>query len=269
MLKNGKKVSAVIPIYNEELTLEGVLNNLLSCDMLDEVICVNDGSTDGSEEILATFGTKIKKVSYTINKGKGYAMVEGTEAAVGDLIIFLDADFTNLECKHVHSLLEPLEDDAVEAVAATLIEKGPKVILNEICGQRVYYRKDIVPLYHKMRTSRWGVELLLNKAFSKKNVVRVHLDKEIGHLNKHDKHPPLAAIQEYLMERIEMAQELLNVEPVSKEDRKILKAINETKDFIDFERRIKKLKDKKIRGVLTEYVKKYLKIDPKNIWPSN
>lgn len=269
MLSNGKKVSVVIPIYNEELTLKNLLDNLLECDKLDEIICINDGSTDRTEEILEGFGERIKKISYTLNKGKGYAMVIGTEAAKGDLIIFLDADFTNLTCKHVNMLLEPLEDESIKAVIATLIAKGPKLILNEICGQRVYHKKDLEGVFDEMKPSRWGVELLLNKALSHLKTERVHLEGDIGHLNKHEKHATLVSIQEYLLEGVEMAQQLLKIEPLSKEDTKILKALNEVKDFVDFDRRIKKLKDIKIQRVLEDYVKKYLNIDPKKLWPPN
>lgn len=64
-------VSAVVPVFNEEKTLRGVVWALLNSKLITEVICVNDGSTDKTREILKSFGRKIVFIDLKENQGKG------------------------------------------------------------------------------------------------------------------------------------------------------------------------------------------------------
>lgn len=74
-----QKVCVLIPTYNNERTLEKVLRDVLA--YTDQVIVVNDGSTDSTKTILDKF-KEIELVSYDINKGKGYALRQGFIRAV-------------------------------------------------------------------------------------------------------------------------------------------------------------------------------------------
>ncbi len=92
------KLSLLIPVYNEESILPSTVREV-SDYMKDtfgeeyEVIFINDGSRDASEEILAScHGEGIRVVSYPENRGKGYAIRRGVEAAEGDVIVFTDCD---------------------------------------------------------------------------------------------------------------------------------------------------------------------------------
>ena len=89
------KISVVIPVYNAESYLSITLDSVLAqtCDNI-EVICINDGSTDSSEEILKAYQLKderIKIISIS-NSGPGPARNIGIDAATGDYLIFCDAD---------------------------------------------------------------------------------------------------------------------------------------------------------------------------------
>jgi glycosyltransferase involved in cell wall biosynthesis len=77
MTKQG--VCVVIPVYNSEKTIAAVINSVL--DYTDDVIVVNDGSTDGTTDILLSYGDTILPVSYPTNKGKGYALKQGFRQA--------------------------------------------------------------------------------------------------------------------------------------------------------------------------------------------
>ena len=92
MLK-GKRISVVIPAYNEEKRLPGVLERIP--DFVDEVIVVDDGSVDGTYEAARAFAEKdpkIKAIRLEKNCGKGCAMREGVKNSSGDVVIFMDAD---------------------------------------------------------------------------------------------------------------------------------------------------------------------------------
>ena len=87
-------VSAIVPVYNEETTVSRVVEKVLSIGKFHEVICVNDGSTDHSQEELEKLVEKIKLISFIKNQGKGHALATGIESAQGDLVAFIDADLT-------------------------------------------------------------------------------------------------------------------------------------------------------------------------------
>ena len=75
-----QKVCAVLPTYNNGSTLRNVLERVLN--FCSDVIVVNDGCTDQTAEILASFGNRITVVDYGRNKGKGYALKQGFKQAV-------------------------------------------------------------------------------------------------------------------------------------------------------------------------------------------
>jgi len=90
------KVSVIIPVYNTEPFLPRSINSVLEHTLQDiEIICVNDGSTDHSQEILEAFEAqdpRIKVVSLDTNMGPGYARNVGMNLATGEFIGFIDSD---------------------------------------------------------------------------------------------------------------------------------------------------------------------------------
>ncbi len=87
-------VSVIVPVYNEEKRIQPFLKNLKKVNKKNwEIIFVNDGSTDNSLNILKNFKIPNKRViTYSKNRGKGYAVKNGVEAARGSAIVFIDAD---------------------------------------------------------------------------------------------------------------------------------------------------------------------------------
>lgn len=73
-------ICVIVPTYNNERTLARVLNEVL--DHAHDVIVVNDGATDSTPEIIASFADRVKVVSYSPNRGKGYALRQGFAAAL-------------------------------------------------------------------------------------------------------------------------------------------------------------------------------------------
>ncbi|MEX0587272.1 MAG: glycosyltransferase family 2 protein, partial [Patescibacteria group bacterium] len=78
---NKITVSAVVPVFEEEKTIAGVITALLSSPLLDEVIVVNDGSSDSSPEIIKSFEPRIKFINLRKNRGKGFALAKGIRKA--------------------------------------------------------------------------------------------------------------------------------------------------------------------------------------------
>ncbi len=92
----NKKLSILIPIYNEEKTILSILKRIDECKIDDfdfEIIVVNDGSTDNTLKIINENKNLFDQlVNLDKNKGKGFAVKNGLKVATGDYIIFQDAD---------------------------------------------------------------------------------------------------------------------------------------------------------------------------------
>jgi len=109
------KLSIIIPVYNEEMTIGELLERVLQVDLGDgielEIVIANDGSTDRSASIiqdkLNAWPDTIKAFSSPINLGKGAAVRLGLHHATGDLLLIQDADL-ELNPAEYRSLLEPI-----------------------------------------------------------------------------------------------------------------------------------------------------------------
>ena len=88
-----KTLSIIIPVYNEESTVEALLSQVISVELSwnKEIIVVNDGSTDQTEQKIKPFFKKIIYIKQE-NQGKGGAVRTGLEKATGDYVIIQDAD---------------------------------------------------------------------------------------------------------------------------------------------------------------------------------
>lgn len=89
------KVSAIIPIYNGEKYLEECLNSVLNQSMKDiEIICVNDGSTDGTSQILERYATRYENIIVIEQENKGVVAARraGVQKASGEYVGFVDCD---------------------------------------------------------------------------------------------------------------------------------------------------------------------------------
>jgi glycosyltransferase involved in cell wall biosynthesis len=89
------KLSVVMPVFNERATLREVVARVLAVPLDIELICVDDGSRDGSREILAELGERYPQVRILLqpkNMGKGAALRRGIQESKGDFVIIQDAD---------------------------------------------------------------------------------------------------------------------------------------------------------------------------------
>jgi glycosyltransferase involved in cell wall biosynthesis len=86
-------LSVVVPVYNENRTILEILRRINRVEIDKEIIVVDDGSTDGTREVLKTVNDPALRVIFQArNRGKGAALRTGIQAARGDIVIIQDAD---------------------------------------------------------------------------------------------------------------------------------------------------------------------------------
>ena len=112
-----KKLSIIIPVYNECNTVEEVIRRVKTVPFPKEIIIVNDGSTDGTGKLLEKYSEDpdIKIVHCEQNSGKGVAVRLGLERASGDLVTFQDADL-EYDPGDFPALIEPIEEGRADVV---------------------------------------------------------------------------------------------------------------------------------------------------------
>ncbi|MFO0703569.1 MAG: glycosyltransferase [Patescibacteria group bacterium] len=169
-------VTAIVPAYNEAPRISQVLSFLTNCTEIDEVIVVDDGSTDDTSKIIESSFPNVKLIRLGSNKGKGYAVASGVESSRGDIVVLIDADLSGLQSTHISKLLHPLLKSNYDAVISVRDYWSESLLFRALSGERAYYKKDLLPLLSEMKSLGFRLELFLNYAFHNKKVKVVLLE---------------------------------------------------------------------------------------------
>ena len=134
------KLSVVIPIYNEKETLIKILEKVEEANTLGlekEIILVDDGSTDGTLDILKTLENGYQIIYHEKNQGKGAALRSGFLAAAGDLILIQDADL-EYNPQNYPQLLRPILENKADVVFGSRnLQKNPTDNFSFYLGRRI------------------------------------------------------------------------------------------------------------------------------------
>lgn len=121
------KLSVIIPVYNETATLEAAVKAVLAVDRADEIVIVDDGSTDGTQELypgIAALSDKIQIHVHPYNMGKGAALRTGFSKASGDILLIQDADL-EYDPRDYFALIQPIEEGKATVVYGSRFRGGP------------------------------------------------------------------------------------------------------------------------------------------------
>lgn len=177
-------ITCILPVYNNSETVESTIKTLLSIKEIDEVIVVDDKSTDSSTEIIKKFGSKIKFIQNNTNLGKGGAFITGLKVAKGNLILTCDADHRSLKKEHLENIINEYHKGKYDmVVGARENDKGWGALMAKITGERIFELETITKYLDLIQRSRYGMEQIINYVHRGKKV-GVIVSKDIGHILK-------------------------------------------------------------------------------------
>ncbi len=176
MDKPKSKVVAVIPVYNEENFIENTINNIKEINLIDEIIVIDDGSTDKTREIVSKLDVTL--IGLDKNKGKGYAIRKAIEESDFDYLVLIDGDLgrtsneaiklivpaINMEADVIIARFQKAKKKGGFGLVKKLANRGVyfytgKNITSTLSGQRVYSRKAIESITYI--PDRFGVEVAM------------------------------------------------------------------------------------------------------------
>lgn len=183
-------ISVIIPAYNESATIARVLEVVYDSGIASEVIVVNDGSSDNTQEIASKFPVQL--INLKLNLGKANAIREAVSIAKGKILIFLDADLIGLKKDHLYALVQPVIDNKAEMTVGQFSSGEFWTTLSQhltpyLSGQRAVLREVILHMENYSET-RFGFEIALSR-FAKNQKLKVQTVEleNLAHLVKERK----------------------------------------------------------------------------------
>lgn len=168
------KISVIIAAFNEAERIGNVLSVATKHPLINEIIVVDDGSTDNTVEVIKQF--KVRLIKNEKNRGKTFAVKQGLDMSRHDLIMLLDADLIGLTENSITSLVKPVLEGEVDWTLSLrensyfnckILQKITKV--DWMSGERVVPKNLLLdPAIWLKLDAGYGLECLMNRSLLKK-----------------------------------------------------------------------------------------------------
>lgn len=194
-MKKGKIV-AIIPAYNEEDRIKETIEDLKKVDLIDNIVVIDDGSTDSTSSIVENMGIDLIKLNK--NRGKGFAIKEAVKRVDYDYLVLADGDLGKTS-NEIEKLIYPVLNNEADVAIAKFprpLKKGGfgfvkrlakrgvyihtgKKIDTTLSGQRVYKREVVQKINYI--PDRFGVEIAMTVATLREGYSIKEVDVNMRH----------------------------------------------------------------------------------------
>lgn len=212
-------ISAIVCAYNEEKTIRPIVQTLLDHPRINEVIVVDDGSSDRTWSVLSSIKhQKLTMIRHRKNLGKGAAVASAVRKSSGELLLLVDADLLHFHRAHVDLLLNPLEVDPTCMVIGIREPMRPvdwqlQPLLKSFNGERALQKKYILSLLPRIEQSGYGIEVILNSYFMHRRRVMYYVPlPKLRHILKQEKSPVYQYVMDYLKESADVLKHYVSFE---------------------------------------------------------
>lgn len=158
--------SCIIPAYNEWPRIASVLSTILACTEIDEVIVIDDGSTDNTRAVIEGFAhPRLRTIFLDKNGGKTNAVLTGVKESRWWYIVMIDSDLLNLTPEHITALIDPIKNESAQ-VTLSLRENSLPLYrflgTDFVSGERVLPKSLFADRDYYLSRPWFGLEVLLN-----------------------------------------------------------------------------------------------------------
>ncbi len=191
-----KSCTCIVPFYNEEQRILWVLEKLIQIPFFDNIITVDDGSTDQWKHVVEQFikkhpSTHITLVSYTQNQWKSHAVSEWLKKVTTDYVFLFDADLSHIKIEEITRLIQAMYDypEIDMWILRRIYAKWYiKLLYRELIlsGQRMMRTEDLKKVFHK-KFDRYQLEVAINTYMYKHNKTTVRFPFSADNSLKSDK----------------------------------------------------------------------------------
>lgn len=169
------EAAIVIPAFNEEKNISGILSVLSHFKDVYEILIVNDGSLDKTSEVVISNGFKVLELKQ--NMGKSNAMLMGLKNTKAPVVLFLDADLIGMKAEYIANLIEPITKNEADMTLGIFssgrgITDLAQKLAPFLTGQRASKRSMLETLPSEYWTSGFGIEIALTR-YAKDNNLRL------------------------------------------------------------------------------------------------
>jgi len=187
------KVTALVPCLDEKDRIGDVLKVLINSANIDDILVVDDGSTDGTSGAVKKFKS-VKLLRLEKNIGKGGAIKKGLKQVTSEVTLLIDVDLKGLTNEKIGSMVTPVTNEGYD-VCIGVLKRGPnwfqylrKNVLPLMSGERAIKTKILNKILENSLAQEWGIEFYMNLFIKKKKLKLKKIDlvgvDDIRHFRK-------------------------------------------------------------------------------------
>lgn len=177
------KASCIIPFHNEKDCVLNVITAVKKCKYISEIICVDDGSTDGSSKKVKETFKNVALIKLSKNIGKTGAILAGARAAKNPYLVLMDADLNNIDFKKIDKGIEAFRLDG--KIKMIIFKMNNFMILSKLLrhnillsGNVIINKADLIKAVNLFKPTGYQLETAVNQYMMDKNykVVNIPFD---------------------------------------------------------------------------------------------